>query len=188
MATESPRRSGIHETMDHGAVVNHDLWDYRPDLRFEYDFENFFHPFVGQLIEKLTNESLPGMLDPEFHKSLAHPFFREFYAPEGRPVTVNPVDMKVELERRGAYSTYNWELLFHLPLAIARHLSKNRRFAEARRWFHFIFDPTCNDTTEEVPTRFWRFLAFRDDDPALRIERIVELLSKPEEECSAPEQ
>jgi hypothetical protein len=29
-------------------------------------------------------------------------------------------------------------------------MSKNQRFAEAQRWFHYIFDPTCNDTS--IPT------------------------------------
>ena len=42
----------------------------------------------------------------------------------------------------GPYANYNWELFFHIPLTIAVHLSKNQRFAEAQRWFHYIFDPT----------------------------------------------
>ena len=49
-----------------------------------------------------------------------------------------------------------------MPLTIAVHLSKNQRFAEAQRWFHYIFDPTSTDTSVPVPQRFWRFLAFRD--------------------------
>ena len=32
------------------------------------------------------------------------------------------------------------------------HLSKNQRFAEAQRWFHYIFDPTSNDTSIPSPT------------------------------------
>ena len=39
----------------------------RPDTEFTYTFENFFHPFVGELIEQLNRESLPGCWIPSFH-------------------------------------------------------------------------------------------------------------------------
>ena len=51
-----------------------------------------------------------------------------------------PVD-EVEFQSGGAYEVYNWELFFHIPLLIAVRLSSNQRFAEAQRWFHYIFDP-----------------------------------------------
>ena len=68
-------------------------------------------------------------------------------------------DKDFDLAAGRPYANYNWELLFHIPLTIAVHLSKNQRFAEAQRWFHYIFDPTCNDTTVPAPQRFWKFLA-----------------------------
>ena len=52
-------------------------------------------------------------------------------------------------------------------------LCKNQRFAEARRWFHRIFDPTARDQ------KYWRFLAFRQPDTSLRIEDIIRILSTP---------
>jgi hypothetical protein len=36
------------------------------DTRFTYTFRNFFHPFVGELISKLNQDSLAKMLDPVF--------------------------------------------------------------------------------------------------------------------------
>jgi hypothetical protein len=36
----------------------------RQDTQFTYTFENFFHPFVGELIEKLNKESLSGSKIP----------------------------------------------------------------------------------------------------------------------------
>ena len=36
-------------------------------------------------------------------------------------------------------------------------LMQNQRFAEARRWFHYIFDPT--HTGGETPERFWKIKA-----------------------------
>ena len=65
--------------------------------------------------------------------------------------------------RAARTANYNWELLFHIPLTIAVHLSKNQRFAEAQRWFHYIFDPTSNDDVDaDAPQRFWKFLRFRN--------------------------
>jgi len=48
----------------------------------------------------------------------------------------------MEFERQGPYALYNWELFFHIPFLIATRLSKNQRFEEAQKWFHYIFNPT----------------------------------------------
>ena len=63
----------------------------------------------------------------------------------------------------GAYSVYNWELFCHVPLTIAIHLSKNQRFADAQRWFHFLFDPT-DDSDDPTPARFWKVRPFQYTD------------------------
>ena len=34
--------------------------------KFSYDFKNFFHPFVADLIKQLNQTSIAGMLDPVF--------------------------------------------------------------------------------------------------------------------------
>ena len=34
--------------------------------QFNYEFQNFFHPFVGTLIARLNQTSVAGMLDPDF--------------------------------------------------------------------------------------------------------------------------
>jgi hypothetical protein len=38
--------------------------------KFSYTFGNFFHPFVGNLIQQLNQTSVAGMLDPAFLESL----------------------------------------------------------------------------------------------------------------------
>jgi len=47
----------------------------------------------------------------------------------------------VDFAPDGAYSSYNWELFFHVPLLIANSLSRYQKFEEARDWYHFIFSP-----------------------------------------------
>lgn len=71
----------------------------------------------------------------------------------------------------GAYSVYNWELFYHAPLTIAMHLSKNGRFAEAQRWFHYLFDPTDN-SDGPTPERFWKVLPFHTTD----VKKVEEIL------------
>jgi hypothetical protein len=142
-----------------------------------YTFENFYHPFVGKLIEKLNSDSLSGMLDPDFQVSLSeklvdstdpNTFFtysKGAYEPAGQDLAkVYGFSEEIDFCLGRAYANYNWELFFHVPLTVAVHLSKNQRFAEAQRWFHFIFDPTCNDTTIPTPQRYWKFLPFRAVD------------------------
>lgn len=162
-------------------------------LKFHYTFRNFFHPFVGELIAKLNRDSLPGMLDPNWQDSLKEEFFPAFYRPakdnENPPpwtVEVTSFPKEIDLDLHGPYANYNWELLFHVPFTIAVHLSKTQRFAEAQRWFHYIFDPTSNDQTVDPPARYWKFLAFRKPDHAETIDEIVRLLSTPTENLTDP--
>jgi DNA-binding CsgD family transcriptional regulator len=152
------------------------------NTKFIYTFENFFHPFVGELIEKLNNESLTGMLDAKWQKEQKTLFFHQTYdlgtlVPIDRAAKVESFPKEFDVSGHGPYSNYNWELFFHIPLAIATHLSKNQRFAEAQRWFHFIFDPTSNDTSAPLPDRFWKFLAFRNGGDLTQIDELLALLA-----------
>jgi len=149
---------------------------------FTYTFYNHFHPFVGELVEQLNRKSIPGLLDPDFHESLRQDFFKALYGPnESDPtVEVKYFPKEIDLSEDGAYSLYNWELFFHVPLTIAVHLSKNQRFAEAQKWFHYIFDPTARDG------KFWRFLAFRKGEMK-QVDELLRLVSKPEDELTDEE-
>src|SRR6185436_3799195 len=178
----------------------HELGDARlsatPDeliaTEFTHTFENFFHPFVGELIEQLNRKSLPGLFDPSFHEGLARDFgdfFTRYYTAVANPhpIKLNIPQKVIDVTDGGVYSLYNWELLFHVPLTIAVHLSKNQRFAEAQRWFHYVFDPTSNDTSVPVPQRFWKFLRFRQETGAQQIGVLLALLSKPADQCTPEE-
>jgi len=161
----------------------------RQEPKFTYDFENFFHPFVGEMIEKLNKDSLSGLLDPNFHQGLEKIFFESYYTPQPSKVVEFTKFPKKEIDVsvNGPYANYNWELLFHIPFAIAVHLSKNQKFAEAQRWFHYIFDPTCNDTSIPPLQRFWKFIAFRKPECFMQVDQLLALLSKPDAECNDEE-
>jgi hypothetical protein len=194
----------------------------RWDTQFTYTFENFFHPFVGELIAKLNRGSLSSILDAKWQASLSwlnlnqnpdspppeefdaawtdsirqdaialkyHNYFRDLYSPtENRLVQVNYFPKEIDVSKYGPYANYNWELFFHIPLTIAAHLSKTQRFAEAQRWFHYIFDPTSTDRSVGPPKRFWKFLAFRKGQDNKTIDDIVRILSRPRSALSPAEQ
>ena len=101
---------------------------------FTYTFKNFFHPYVAQLIAKLNTGSLRDMLDTETQATT-----EEFFSVYDPKNNVDPPVEEIDVSQNGPYANYNWELFFHIPLTIATHLSKSQRFAEAQRWFHYIF-------------------------------------------------
>src|SRR5262249_48930684 len=147
------------------------------DTQFTYTFRNFFHPFVGELIAKLNRGKLEDMLDASWLDSLQQLFFDAVYNPAKTDIAqVVSFPLEIDTEEHGPYANYNWELSFHLPLIVAIHLSKTRRFAEAERWFHFVFDPASNDKSIAPPKRFWKFIGFRKDLDPKQIDYLLGLL------------
>lgn len=94
----------------------------------------------------------------------------------GAPAAGGPAlpEGAVDFSIDGAYSAYNWELFFHVPLLLADRLGKDRRFEEAQTWFHHVFDPT-DLSAEAAPQRFWKFARFFEESKNVR-PPVVELL------------
>ena len=156
--------------------------------QFSYDFKNFFHPYVGSLITQLNQTSVAGMLDPAFlqsNKCYAN-YSNADYTPDNSltvQVTLEP--RKIDVTLGEPYANYNWELLYHIPVMIAVHLSNNQRFAEAQKWFHLVFDPTTTDTSVAPPQRFWRSFVFWPGGPIADINSLLQLLSTPDTQLDA---
>jgi hypothetical protein len=77
-------------------------------------------------------------------------------------------------------SVYNWEAFFHAPLLVAVQLSRAQRFEEAQRWFHLIFDPTTDEppsSDPHDPSRYWRFLPFRENKQGYAIDELLTRLA-----------
>lgn len=154
-------------------------------LRPNYRFHCHYHPYVPMLVQRTQREGVDGLLqravqvEPERMTVPPRSFnFRDSYLPNA-PFVIQPHPIEdMDFSAEGAYSHYNWELFFHVPLLIACRLSKNQRFEEAQHWFHFIFDPT-DATGETVPQKYWRTRPFYQRAPAgYRRERIEELLRR----------
>ena len=136
----------------------------------KYRFSLFYHPYVCDFMVELRRSGVSGLLDPNpdgpakrlVRQQKSLDFFVDRYLPTAN--VLNTPIQDIDFEIGGAYAKYNWEIFFHAPLLIASRLSRNQRFEEARRWFHFIFDPT-NVSDDEDPLRFWKIKPFyRDPD------------------------
>ena len=128
----------------------------------DYKYWLHYHPYSDDLLETLNRDGLYALMDVNYHASLVLPLEGNLYqvgTRVERPFPSHTIDESDD----GPYAIYNWELFFHAPLAVAIHLSKNQRFEDAQKWFHFIFDPTSTDLTQPVPRRFWKFLRFRQE-------------------------
>ena len=169
----------FHEAEDHG-LVSSSVYGGFLRVGYAYDFENFFHPLVGQLITQLntaTGDAVAATLEPDFLSGLAATFFSAQYS-AGSDVEITSYPAQIDLDPQLPYANYNWELLYHIPVAIAVHLSQNQRFAEAQKWFHYVFDPTAPGP-DPAPARFWKFLYFRQNPQSVDLEQLFVLLSTP---------
>lgn len=152
------------------------------------EFHTFYHPYSSQFVSNLNKEGIKGLMDSD---TLTDPATNAVVYNDGGSVFKNTYDpnfsqglVKKAPETQdykpgeaytyhkenicfdvyGANSIYNWELFFHAPLYIATRLSKNGKYEEAMKWFHYIFDPT----TDEMPlagqsetSRYWKTLPFK---------------------------
>jgi hypothetical protein len=174
------------------------------DRKLDYQFYVHEHPYVSELVDKLIQGSIDGLeaADTEYIRKhdggfeslkdadgkvqtlpdgtqlpqpqLYKDFFKARYAPGhlvGQPYPV----MDLDFSSSGAYSVYNWELFYHVPMTIAIHLSQNQRFEDAQNWFHYVFDPT-DDSDGPTPERFWKVKPLQYTDVEM-IERVLVNLS-----------
>jgi hypothetical protein len=98
--------------------------------------------------------------------------FETAYQPDSARVSLPYPALELDFTSGGAYSIYNWELFFHVPMTMAVHLSRNGRYAEAQRWFHYLFDPT-DDSDGPTPERFWKVRPFQ----TLEVRQVEEIIT-----------
>ena len=125
-------------------------------------FSIFFHPHVCAWLRSLHRDGVEGLLQLDNQRlsndKKTGTLFFDRYRPTYKVNSDLPKE-DVDFRHNGAYSLYNWELFFHIPMRIATSLSQDQRFEEAMRWFHFIFNPTAS-TTGDQPARYWNVLPF----------------------------
>jgi hypothetical protein len=154
----------------------------------KYRFLTFYHPYTCKFIEQLNRFGIDGLLNPgpkgpgkDLHRQLAKSsFVFTSYGPQP-PVEFPRPTEDIDFLSGGAYSDYNWEIFFHIPMLLANRLSQNQQFEEAQRWFHYIFDPTATDAEGleegETQRRFWKIKPFYDISKAVSIQELITLIN-----------
>ncbi|WP_372950608.1 neuraminidase-like domain-containing protein [Mariniphaga sp.] len=139
----------------------------------QFTFFNFYHAHVKTFIKYLLKLGIEGLLTRYIQTQNDTILFKDTYAPTSLvPVNTYPTN-KIDFDYGGAYAQYNWELFFHVPMLIACRLKDDQRFEEARKWFHYIFDPTKSEGGNKE--RFWQFKRFYEE-AGTQIETLEDLL------------
>ena len=143
-----------------------------------YAFELFEHPYVCDFERRLATEGVSGLLgwkdDPQDAAQFRFEDISGEYSPTSKVVSFPKQEVSFELG--SAYGTYNWELFFHIPFTVAQRLSEEGRYAEAQKWFHFIFNPTSG-LPGTSPKRFWCVKPFYDIDDIDTIQQDMSALA-----------
>ncbi|MDX2019474.1 MAG: neuraminidase-like domain-containing protein [Deltaproteobacteria bacterium] len=156
-------------------------------------FTPFEHPGTAGLIRKLKEKGVEALLALsttrplhalDHKRSVSNAWqlrrpttFEQQYKPGPLVDTKNPPHLDIDFDADNPYAAYNWELFFHAPLQVAIRLAKDGRHEEAQRWFHFIFDPTTDESTP-APQRYWRFAPFHENKEFAGASQLASLLSK----------
>ena len=121
-------------------------------------------------IQPLSNRLFMGGIDALLAIAAQSPFktpglpFSRFNPTQN--VIVPKVSDGAQVDFNGSYGPYYWEVFFHIPFLIAKNLTVNRQFAEAQKWYQYIFNPTkpvSEGLPAEVPeqNKYWYFYPFR---------------------------
>jgi len=145
-----------------------------------YSFENFSHPFVEEFIQRLNKGELEEFMRSDLEIEPLEYFKNSYNEADNSNIKLEHFPKTVDFSVGGSYSIYNWEIFYHIPITIAVQLSKNQRFLEAQRWFHFVFNP-LTDEKEDISNssaRYWNFKKFREHTDPKLITELMEELSK----------
>jgi peptidoglycan hydrolase-like protein with peptidoglycan-binding domain len=153
-----------------------------------YVAQPLYHPYAALFVQELARDGVDGLLnrriqvEPETMTPRNSFDFDTIYQPVAPHTAVSSAKKDVvDFSFDGAFSVYNWELFFHVPIYIANRLSQNQRFEDAQRWYHFIFDPT-NIENLPTPARYWITKPLHEQTTAdYRAQRIQNLIDRIEE-------
>jgi hypothetical protein len=119
-------------------------------------FKTFYHPLICSLRRTFNQVGFRAIMSRSVQQSKTNFDFGVYQPQPGVVVKPYPIE-EISFAGDDAYSSYNWELFFHIPFQAAVTLSNGQQFAEAREWFHYIFNPA--GVTEKggtpAPNKYW---------------------------------
>jgi hypothetical protein len=152
----------------------------------KYRVSVHYHPYVCLFLEQVRRHGVEGLLDPRGSDAVAQLKYQTIsnsleprYVPEPNLSIVKPYPIEdIDFTLPGAYSVYNWELFYHIPMYIADRLMAERQYAAAQKWLHYIFNPNRTGTEiDETDCKFyWQIRPFREAAAHVSIDDLLELL------------
>src|SRR5581483_3140342 len=137
----------------------------RPLDQTSFRFTRLTTSVAGGLRARLLAGGLDRLLSLD-SQSLPEPPFDAFYLIPGSGDPPPGVDRRhlppKTMDFDGAYGPYFWEIFFHAPLLVGRHLTASRAFEDAKRWYERIYNPNARPEDGEGTKRYWRFRPFRE--------------------------
>ena len=130
-----------------------------------YLFLTHYHPQLIPFASNLYQRGIPGLLGNLNLQSRGDGGDTFVHAYSPIPTHLEhpfPVE-SVDFTHSGAYSVYNWEIFFHIPLLVAQRFLQQFQYEQALSWLQYIFDPT-DSSQDDAPQRFWRVRPFREYD------------------------
>jgi peptidoglycan hydrolase-like protein with peptidoglycan-binding domain len=140
-------------------------------------FETLAHPLACKFSEALARYGLPGLLSTETQNPTLLAFAKQPFNTQvvHEPYPNEGVDFGQDLSshalRSTAFSSYNWELFFHIPMLLADRLLQSNHFEEALRMVHYVFDPT------DGKGGYWKFKPFASVGSSARLDNVKSLLA-----------
>jgi hypothetical protein len=133
------------------------LWTYN----MGYQFRNFYHPLICSLISTANANGIPSLMSraTQLQNTSTTFSFQSTYAPTSIVSTPYPHE-SIAFRQDDAYSSYNWELFFHIPFEVGTLLSQQQRFADAQTWYNYIFNPLGASGSGTVPNTYWNTKPF----------------------------
>ena len=116
-------------------------------------FMNMYHPLICPLKTTLYKYGIPKLMERDTQLQQSAFDFDSHYSPTGIVPLPHPVE-DIDFASDGSYSSYNWELFFHVPFLLGTRLTRDQRFEEAMTWFHYIFNPT-GALDGDAPQKYW---------------------------------
>ncbi|HTE58256.1 MAG TPA: neuraminidase-like domain-containing protein [Verrucomicrobiae bacterium] len=146
-------------------------------LQYGEKFSNMYHPLICALRKTLYKDGVPALMKRQTQLQVTSFNFQSNYSPSSVVPLKYPIE-DIDFSSDGSYSSYNWELFFHVPLFVATQLTKNQRFEEALSWFHYMFNPT-GALPGTAPQKYWVTKPFYlRNDSEYMAQRIDTLLYK----------
>lgn len=164
----------------------------------DHEIHAFFHPYISDFNEKIIVYGVNGLLKSRkdsgfFRQQVVYPLFgnagviTSFNEELGlRQLNSFDLDPQKEIDKPRkdiafdtyeAYSLYNWEIFFHIPILIASQLSKNQQFEASMHWFHYIFDPfDVNPGDRHKWMQPWQVQPFYEISKTFPAERLEDLM------------